>query len=117
MLLEFDAITPYNEIQEIAAAKEPYEKLWSTAVKFRAQHKTWMKSPVIKVNSEEVEEEVCYLYSMNYRGKFLYTEDYTYIKKKVKTVCETNTSYQTDPKSFDTLSIREFSFCLVYNHN
>lgn len=112
MLLEFDAITPYNEIQEIAAAKEPYEKLWSTAVKFRAQHKTWMKSPVIKVNSEEVEEEVCYLCSMNYRGKFMYTEDYTYI-----TVSETNTVYQTDLKSFDTLSIKEFSVCLVYNHN
>ncbi|XP_052058680.1 dynein axonemal heavy chain 3-like isoform X1 [Mytilus californianus] len=67
LLLEFDAITPYNEIQEIAAAKEPYEKLWSTAVKFRAQHKTWMKSPVIKVNSEEVEEEVQNLWKTSYK--------------------------------------------------
>ena len=50
--------TPYTQIQDITIAKEPYEKLWYAAVKFHAYHDKWMNGPLLKVNAEEVEEEV-----------------------------------------------------------
>lgn len=40
-------------------AKEPYEKLWTAAVKFRDYYEKWMNGPLLEVNAEEVEEEVC----------------------------------------------------------
>ena len=50
--------TPYHQIQDMMAAKEPYDKLWSAAVKFHVYHDKWMNGPLLKVNAEEVEEEV-----------------------------------------------------------
>ena len=50
--------TPYMQIVDIGIAKEPYEKLWYAAVKFHAYYEKWMNGPLLKVNAEEVEEEV-----------------------------------------------------------
>ena len=50
--------TEYEQIGKIQAAKEPYDKLWSTAVKFHQQHDKWMNGPLLEVNAEFVEEEV-----------------------------------------------------------
>jgi dynein heavy chain len=58
MLLQTGEQTPYNQIQEIQHAKEPYEKLWYAAVKFHTYHDKWMNGPLLHVNAEEVEEEV-----------------------------------------------------------
>ena len=40
------------------AAKEPYEKLWTGAVKFHKYYDKWMNGPLLEVDAEEVEEEV-----------------------------------------------------------
>ena len=50
--------TQYIQIQEMMAAKEPYEKLWQGAVKFHRYYDKWMNGPLLEVNAEEVEEEV-----------------------------------------------------------
>ena len=50
--------TPYQQIQELMTAKEPYEKLWQGAVKFHRYYDKWVNGPLLEVNAEEVEEEV-----------------------------------------------------------
>ena len=60
--------TPYHQIQDMMAAKEPYDKLWSAAVKFHVYHDKWMNGPLLKVNAEEVEEEVGIKILQNVKG-------------------------------------------------
>lgn len=50
--------TQYPVLQDIAQAQDPYDKLWSAAVKFHTCHEKWMNGPLLEVNAEEVEEEV-----------------------------------------------------------
>ena len=50
--------TPYNVIADVLQAKEPYEKLWTAAVKFHAYYEKWMNGPLLQVNAEEVRESV-----------------------------------------------------------
>lgn len=57
-MLNTGEATPYEQIQEISVTKEPYEKLWSAAVKFHVYHDKWMNGPLLQVNAEEVEDEV-----------------------------------------------------------
>ena len=45
-------------LNDLAAKKEPFDKLWSNAVHFHQQHEKWMSGPLLHVNAEEVEEEV-----------------------------------------------------------
>ena len=58
MLLGQEVMTQYGQIQAITTAREPYEKLWRTAVKFHKEHDNWMNGPLLKVNAEVVDEEV-----------------------------------------------------------
>jgi len=48
-------------LNDLAARKEPFDKLWSNAVYFHQQHEKWMSGPLLQVNAEEVEEEVSQL--------------------------------------------------------
>ena len=57
-MLQLEDQTPYNQIQEIVISKEPYERLWKSAVKFHAYHDKWMNGPVLEVIAEEVDQEV-----------------------------------------------------------
>ncbi|ELT89912.1 hypothetical protein CAPTEDRAFT_157693, partial [Capitella teleta] len=66
-LLNVGDPTPYNQIEEIAIAKEPYEKLWSAAVKFHVYYDKWFNGPLLQVNAEEVEEEVQSLWRTAYK--------------------------------------------------
>ncbi|KAK7495478.1 hypothetical protein BaRGS_00013176, partial [Batillaria attramentaria] len=59
--------TEYAQIATIQVAKEPYDKLWSTAVKFHQQHDKWMNGPLLDVNAEHVEEEVQNLWRTAYK--------------------------------------------------
>jgi dynein heavy chain len=59
MLLGTGQQTPYTEIQVIQNKKDPYDKLWNAAVQFHRQHEKWMNGPLLEVNAEEVEDEVC----------------------------------------------------------
>lgn len=58
MLLGQEVMTQYGQIQSITTAREPYEKLWRTAVTFHKEHDSWMNGPLLKVNAEVVDEEV-----------------------------------------------------------
>ena len=48
--------TPYNQIQDIGAMKEPYDKLWTAAVKFHAYHDKWMNGPLLEVTYHSLDE-------------------------------------------------------------
>lgn len=59
-MLGREELTAYPQIQEFIIQKEPFDKLWSTAVHFHSQYDKWMNGPVLNVNAEVVEEEVCF---------------------------------------------------------
>ena len=59
-MLQLDEQTAYQQIQEIVVAKEPYERLWNTAVKFHSYHEKWMNGPVLEVIAEDVDVEVSF---------------------------------------------------------
>ncbi|KAM8971996.1 dynein axonemal heavy chain 3-like [Pelodytes ibericus] len=66
-LLETEQISAYNQIEDICKVKEPYEKLWSTAVHFTTCYDKWMNGPLLKVNAEEVQEELQNLWKTSYK--------------------------------------------------
>lgn len=59
--------TPYPQIAEVQALKEPYDRLWKAAVKFHALYDRWMHGPMLEVDAEEVEEEVTNLWKTAYK--------------------------------------------------
>ncbi|XP_065937642.1 dynein axonemal heavy chain 3 isoform X7 [Magallana gigas] len=67
MLLGQEVMTQYGQIQAITTAREPYEKLWRTAVTFHKEHDNWMNGPLLKVNAEVVDEEVQNLWKTAYK--------------------------------------------------
>lgn len=74
-LLQWE-MTPYPQIQAVLHAKEPYDKLWNTAVSYHSKHEQWMNGksdvmvstsgdnvclvtgPFLEMDAEQVEEEV-----------------------------------------------------------
>ncbi|XP_053321162.1 dynein axonemal heavy chain 3-like [Spea bombifrons] len=66
-LLETGQISTFNQIQEICKMKEPYEKLWTTAMHFTSFYDKWMNGPLLQVNAEEVQEEVQNLWKISYK--------------------------------------------------
>ena len=59
LLLGLESQTSDHMLHDLAAKKEPFDKLWTNAVHFHQQHEKWMSGPLLLVNAEEVEEEVC----------------------------------------------------------
>ncbi|KAL4226016.1 hypothetical protein ACF0H5_014003 [Mactra antiquata] len=66
-MLGIEQLTPYPQIQEFLIQKEPFDKLWSTAVNFHQQYDKWMNGPLLNVNAEIVEEEVQVLWKTVYK--------------------------------------------------
>ncbi|KAK6993742.1 dynein heavy chain 3 axonemal, partial [Biomphalaria glabrata] len=66
-MLDLDIQTEYNQIDDIRARKEPFEKLWTTAVHFQQVHDKWMNGPFLEVNAEDVEEGVQTLWRTAYK--------------------------------------------------
>ncbi|XP_071486244.1 dynein axonemal heavy chain 3-like [Diadema antillarum] len=66
-LLDVGHISPYPELEVIKEKKEPYDKLWSAAVKFHDMYDRWMNGPLLEVNAEVVEEEVQNLWRTSYK--------------------------------------------------
>lgn len=60
-LLEFEA-TQFPILQTMVAYKEPYDKLWRTALTFHNKHEAWLNGPFTDINSEEMEEEIGGMY-------------------------------------------------------
>ncbi|KAH3881436.1 hypothetical protein DPMN_005362, partial [Dreissena polymorpha] len=66
-MLAVENLTSYPQIQEFMVQKEPYDKLWTTAVHFHAQNEKWTKGPLLNVNAEVVEEEIQQLWKTVYK--------------------------------------------------
>ncbi|KAL3852322.1 hypothetical protein ACJMK2_015979 [Sinanodonta woodiana] len=66
-LLGMEATTQYNEIQEFSLKKEPFDKLWGTAVNYHAHADKWLNGPLLEVNAEDVAEEVQQLWKTAYK--------------------------------------------------
>nr|XP_039250666.1 dynein heavy chain 3, axonemal-like [Styela clava] len=67
VLLSTGQVTQYPQIQELLSRKEPFDKLWRTAVDFYSKYDQWMNGPLLKVNAEIVEEEVQRLWKTSYK--------------------------------------------------
>ncbi|XP_048576009.1 dynein axonemal heavy chain 3 isoform X2 [Nematostella vectensis] len=50
--------TQFPILQSMMAYKEPYEKLWRTALNFQNKHEAWLNGPFVEINAEDVEEEI-----------------------------------------------------------
>ena len=57
-LLGCEVRSAFPQIQEIIEAKEPFDKLWRALVTFHDKQETWLAGPILKLNAEEIEEEV-----------------------------------------------------------
>ena len=60
ILLDIGHVSPYQQIQELIAKKEPYDRLWRNVVEFNTLYDTWMNGPLLDVNAENVDEKVRY---------------------------------------------------------
>ena len=56
--MEIPEPAEYPQIAESLALKEPFDKLWTTAVQFQDYYDTWTKGPVLGLDAEVVAEEV-----------------------------------------------------------
>ena len=57
-LLGVETVSSFPRIQEIVEAKEPYDKLWRSVVKFTVRQDEWLNGCLVDLNAEEIEEEV-----------------------------------------------------------
>ncbi|KAF6040218.1 hypothetical protein EB796_001432 [Bugula neritina] len=74
-------------LNDLAARKEPFDKLWSNAVYFHQQHEKWMSGPLLQVNAEEVEEEVQNLWRTAYKlTKQFHQPEFRYPLKASRTI-------------------------------
>ena len=48
----------YPVLQSIVNYKEPYDKLWRTALDFYNKHEQWMNGDFTSINGEAVEEDI-----------------------------------------------------------
>ena len=53
-------MSPYHQIQELVAKKEPYDRLWKNVVEFNTLYDVWMNGPLLEVNAEDVDEKVSF---------------------------------------------------------
>ncbi len=54
-------------MQDIINLKEPFDKLWGTAIKLYKSHEKWMNGPLLDISSEEVEQEIQTMWKLSYR--------------------------------------------------
>ncbi|XP_043569115.1 dynein axonemal heavy chain 3-like [Chiloscyllium plagiosum] len=89
VLLETGHISPYHQIQHIINAKEPFERLWKTAVQFNLLSDKWMYGPLLQVNAEDVEHEVQTLWRVSYKLTKVFSHPDLHGPLKVATTIKT----------------------------
>ena len=57
-LLGCEVRSAFPQIQDIIEAKEPFDKLWRALVTFHDKQERWLAGLILKLNAEEIEEEV-----------------------------------------------------------
>lgn len=58
--------TTYPEVEAITKAIEPYQKLFTTIVKWQRAEKKWMDGAFLELNAEATEAEVKHLCAVLY---------------------------------------------------
>eukprot|EP00112_Aurelia_sp_Birch-Aquarium-sp1_P009896 Seg2143.2 transcript_id=Seg2143.2/GoldUCD/mRNA.D3Y31 product="hypothetical protein" pseudo=true protein_id=Seg2143.2/GoldUCD/D3Y31 len=58
VLLRAEELTPYPQIHELIQSKAPFDQLWRTIVSFTTNQEKWLNGPMVKLNSEEIEDQV-----------------------------------------------------------
>lgn len=53
-----ETVSSFPKIQEIVGAKEPYDRLWRSVVRFTEKQEEWLNGCLVNLNAEEIEEEV-----------------------------------------------------------
>ncbi|XP_044289654.1 dynein axonemal heavy chain 3 isoform X4 [Varanus komodoensis] len=77
-LAEYEAINKEEELlereksqfpllQTIITHKQPFEQLWMTAYNFHTKSEEWMNGPLIRMNAEEISEEVSAMWRTMYK--------------------------------------------------
>eukprot|EP00795_Rhopilema_esculentum_P000293 gene293-9945_t len=66
-LLRAEELSPYPQIQEIIQSKAPYDQLWRTIVSFTSSQEKWLNGPMLKLNAEEIEDQVSTLWKVSYK--------------------------------------------------
>ena len=56
-LLGWD-VTPFTKLAEISVAKDPYEKLWTTAWQWQNASEQWLNGSFRGLNAEMISDEV-----------------------------------------------------------
>lgn len=51
-------MTPFPQIELITQLKEPYDRLWKTAIEFHEKQEIWMNGPFLNLDAEQIEEDV-----------------------------------------------------------
>ena len=51
-------MTAFPQIHATTHAKEPYDRLWHTALEYHVKHEEWQDGPFLKLDAEKVEEDV-----------------------------------------------------------
>ncbi|XP_078610604.1 dynein axonemal heavy chain 3-like isoform X1 [Branchiostoma floridae x Branchiostoma japonicum] len=65
-LLEWEP-TAFPILQMMVTYKEPYDKLWGTALSFHTKHEQWLNGPFGDLNAEELEEEIGNMWRTMYK--------------------------------------------------
>ncbi|XP_064624417.1 dynein axonemal heavy chain 3-like [Lineus longissimus] len=56
-LLEWEVST-FPQLQLMFQQKDPYDKLWNTALSFHTKHEQWLNGPFTDLNAEDIDTEI-----------------------------------------------------------
>lgn len=65
-LLEFEQ-SQFPQLQQMFIAKDPYDKLWKTAMAFTTKLDVWLNGPFQRLNAEEIDNEVNEMWRTMYK--------------------------------------------------
>lgn len=51
-------LTPFPQILAMINLKEPFDRLWKTAVNYYEKQERWMNGPFLELDAEQVEDDV-----------------------------------------------------------
>lgn len=81
-ILDTGERTEFTTIQDIIGIKDPFDKLWETAIKLYKLHEKWMNGPILEISAEEVEQEV----RIKKKQVYYKSHNFNFFFKKVQTM-------------------------------
>ena len=77
-------LTPFPQIQTITHFKEPFDRLWKTAVYFHEKQERWMNGPFLTLDAEQVEEDVGTMWRTMHKLSKSFGTDYLQPKRSTE---------------------------------